>query len=40
MQWVDDEFSKWAQAAYEAIGSPAMVPLSGWMIFDNVVHLL
>lgn len=40
MRWVDDEFAERAQAAYEAIGSPAMVPLSGWTIFDNIVHLL
>jgi hypothetical protein len=40
MWWVDDEFAEWAQVAYEAIGSPTMVPLSGWTIFDNIVHLL
>ncbi|KAF8156751.1 hypothetical protein B0H34DRAFT_808164 [Crassisporium funariophilum] len=40
MRWVDDEFAFQAQVVYEAIGSPTLVPLSGWTIFAQLLHEL
>jgi len=40
MRWVDDDFAERAQAAYETIGSPKLVPLSGWAIFVDLLRLL
>lgn len=40
MRWVGDDFEQRAQRAFEAIGSPQLEPLAGWVIFSQLLHIL